>query len=190
MKLPLFQSVRDPTVLHAYLYAACNTYDVMPSGIVINSVKDAVAVISKMFESAHREIVFVTSPSLLSIAGTYDTVASARRFIEEGGVIRGITTVSRANVDEARMRMAVGLDLRHNDRCHELSMFVCDEQHSISGINPGIDTYTLDTPVKGFWSEDPAYAAFLLAYFEDAWSQAVPGRDRIQELLKQHPRKG
>ncbi|MGZ4904577.1 MAG: hypothetical protein ACXV5I_07170, partial [Halobacteriota archaeon] len=61
----------------------------MPSGIVVNGVLDALAVISKIFESAHREIVFVTSASLLSIAGTYDTVESARRFIEKGGVLRG-----------------------------------------------------------------------------------------------------
>ncbi|MGZ7169560.1 MAG: hypothetical protein ACXVI5_08375 [Halobacteriota archaeon] len=124
---------------------------------------------------------------MLSIAGTYDTVESARRFIEKGGVLRGVTTISRANVDEARVRRDIGLDLRHNARPHELSMFVADKQYSISGINTGVDEYTLDTQVLGFWSEDPAYAACLLAYFELAWSEAVPAAERIQELLKQRP---
>jgi len=154
---------------------------VMP-GIVINSVKDAVAVVSKIVESAKREISFVTSPSLLSIAGTYDTVESAKHFIENGGVIRGITTISRANVVEARTLMDIGLDLRHNDQSHELSMFIGDKQYSISGINTGVDEYTLDTPVNGFWSEDAAYAEFLLAAFENAWAVAVSAKKRIQEL--------
>jgi len=155
---------------------------VMRSGIVINSVKDAVAVILEILELAQHEIVFVTSPSLLSIAGTYDTVEIAKRFIENGGLLRGITTISRANVEEGRARMDIGLDLRHSDQSHELSMFIGDKQYSISGINTGVNEYTLDTPVTGFWSEDPAYAEFLLAAFENAWAAAVPAEKRIQEL--------
>ncbi len=154
----------------------------MPSGMVINSVEDAVAVISKILESAEREIVFVTSPSLLSIAGTYDTVEIAKRFIENGGVLRGVTMISRANVEETRMRLEIGLDLRHSEQSHELSLFVGDGRYSISGINTGVDEYTLDAPVTGFWSEDPAYAAFLLGSFENAWSQAVAAEERIREL--------
>ncbi len=80
------------------------------------------------------------------------------------------------------MHMDVGLDLRHSDQFHELSLFVGDKQYSISGINTGVDKYTLDTPVKGFWSEDPAYAEFLLALFENAWSHAVPANERIKKL--------
>ncbi len=156
----------------------------MRSGIVIYSVEDAVAVISKIFESARREIVFVTSPALLSVAGTFDTVERAKRFIEDGGVLRGVTTISRANVDEARMRMDVGLELRHSDQLHELSLFVGDKRYSISGINTGVDEYIADTPVIGFWSESPTYAEYLLASFENAWSTALPAQHRIDELMK------
>ncbi len=155
----------------------------MVSGIAINSVADSVAIISKILESAEREIIFVTSPSLLSIAGTYYTVERAERFIENGGVLRGVTTVSPANIEEICTRIDVGLDLRHSDYPHELSLFVGDKRYSISGINTGVDEYALDTPVSGFWSENPAYAEFLLASFENAWSKAVPAEERIQELL-------
>ncbi len=157
----------------------------MRSGVVITNVRDAAAVILKVLESARREIVFVTSPALLSIAGTFDTIAIAKRFIDNGGTLRGITTISRANVEEIRMLMDVGLNLRHSDEAHELSLFVADKQNSMSGLNTEVDDYALDTPVSGFWSEDPAFAAFLLAIFESAWSRAIPAEERIQELMKQ-----
>ncbi len=82
------------------------------------------------------------------------------------------------------MRMDVGLELRHGDQLHELSLFVGDRQHSISGINTGADEYTLGTPVIGFWSESPAYAEYLLAFFENAWSTATPAQLRIDGLMK------
>ncbi len=157
----------------------------MRSGMMINSVGDAVAVIFKILESARREIVFVTSPPLLSVAGTFDTVEIAKRFIDGGGTLKGITTITRANVEEIRMRMDVGLDLRHSGELHELSLFVADKQNSISGLNTDVGEYALDTPVSGFWSEDPAFATFLLTIFESAWSRAIPAEERIEELMRQ-----
>ncbi|MGZ4907995.1 MAG: hypothetical protein ACXV6K_06580 [Halobacteriota archaeon] len=154
----------------------------MPAGTEIITIHDAVVVIAKILDLAQHEIVFITSPSLLSIAGTYDTVETATRLIENGGVIRGITTLSRANLAEARMLMHIGLDLRHGDQPRELSLFVADKRYSMSGINAGVDKYTFDTTVNGFWSEDPTYAKFLFALFECAWSQAMPAEERIREL--------
>ncbi len=159
----------------------------MPSGTVINSVEDVVAVVLGIFESAKQEIVYLSSPSLLSIAGTYDTVSSAKRFIQNGGVMRGITTISRATVEEARMRLDIGVDLRHSDQSYELFMFVGDKRYSISAINIGIEEFTLDTPVTAFWSESPVYAEYLLTSFENAWTEAVPAEERIHELLEQEP---
>jgi|GEM_PF-3881307 len=59
-------------------------------GTVVNGVRDAVAVILEIIESAQHEIEFLSAPSFLSFAGTYATVESAKHFIENGGVIRGI----------------------------------------------------------------------------------------------------
>ncbi len=154
----------------------------MPAGAVINTVEDIVAVVLGIFDSAKHELVLLAPPSLLSIAGTYHTVERAKQFIENGGVLRAITTISPANVEEAQMRLDIGIDLRHSDQVHELYMFVGNGQHSISGINIGVDEYTVDTPVTAFWSEDPTYAEDLLASFESAWSKAVPAEERILEL--------
>jgi len=137
----------------------------MPVGTVVNSVEDTLAAVLGIFESTEHEIVYLVPPSLLSLAGTLDTVASAKRFLQSGGVMRGITSVSRVNVEEARLRLGIGEDLRHSDQPHEIFLFVGDKQYSVSSMNVGIDEFTLATPLVAFWSEDPTYAAYLLASF-------------------------
>jgi len=157
----------------------------MPAGTIVNGVKDIVAVVFNLYDYTKNEISFLVPPSLLSIAGTLDTLQHAKRFIENGGAVRAITTISRANVEESHTRLDIGEDLRHCDTLSEIFMFVGDKQYSVSSINIGVQEYTLDTPVTAFWSESPAYAEYLLASFENAWSQAAPAEERIQELLRQ-----
>jgi len=70
----------------------------MPAGSVIKSVKDAIAVVLGIFESAENEVVFLTPPSFVSLAGSYGTIEGAKRFIQNGGVLRGIIPISRANI--------------------------------------------------------------------------------------------
>ncbi len=96
--------------------------------------------------------------------------------------MRSITTITHDNVEESRRRLKAGQDLRHSDQPHELFMFVGDKGYSISSVNVGAEEYTLDTPVTAFWSEDSAYAEYLLTSFEAAWAQAVPAEERIQAL--------
>ncbi len=157
----------------------------MPAGTVINGVKDFVAAALEIFDKAQHEIIFLVPPSILSLAGTYDTVQRAKRFIDNGGVVRGVMSISPANVEEMRTRLDIGEDLRHSDEAQELFMFVGDEHYSVSAINISIDDYTLDTPVTAFWSDDPTYAEYLLASFENVWSKTAPAEERIQQLLKQ-----
>ncbi len=156
----------------------------MPSGTVLNSVENFIAVALKVFETAQHEIVFLVPPSLLSLAGTYDTVGRAKRFIEHGGVVRGIMSISRDNIEEMQVRLDIGEDLRHSDEVHELFMFVGDKRESVSSVNIGVEEFTLDTPVTAFWSDDPTYAEYLLTSFEAAWARAVPATQRIEELEK------
>lgn len=158
----------------------------MPAGMVINNLKDALATIVEILESAQNEIAFLVHPSVFSIAGaSYDTMPRAKRFIQNGGRLRGVTTVTRTNIEETKMRLAMGEDLRHSDLNYEIFMIVGDRQQSLSSINIGVEEYTLDTPMTAFWSESPVYAEYLLASFEQVWSQAVPAKERIEELLKQ-----
>ena len=158
----------------------------MPAGTAINNLSDALAIVVKVIESAQREIMFLVPPSVFFIAAaSCDTMPRARRFMQNGGVMRGITTVSATNVEETRMRLEMGEDLRHSDLHYEIFMIVADRLQSMSAINIGVREYTHDTPITAFWSESPVYAEYLLGSFENAWSQAVPARERIQELLRQ-----
>ncbi len=157
----------------------------MPAGAVIKGQKDGIAVVIELFETAEREVDFIAPPSMLSIAGTYGTLASATRFIQSGGVVRGVTTITPANREEMQMRLDAGFDLRHYDMRYELFMFVADRQKSISAINIGVEEYTFDTPITAFWSDNPSYAEYLLASFESVWAQAIPAKQRIQELEKE-----
>ncbi len=168
------------------IYIAClNIFHVMPAGIVINSVEDFIAMSLQILDTAEREALFLYPPSLLSLAGTCDTVEHVKRFVERGGVVRGITTVSPANIEETRMRLDAGEDLRHSNTAHEVFMFVGDRQHSVSVTNVGVEEFTLDTPITAFWSDDPTYAAYLLVLFETAWKNAIPADQRLHELEKE-----
>ncbi len=157
----------------------------MPAGVIINSVQDFMAATLEIPDKAQRELVFLVPPSLFAIAATFNTVPKAKQFIQNGGVIRGVIPISGANIRGVRMRLDIGEDIRHSDEVHELYMFVGDRRYSVGAINVGTDPYTLDTPITAFWSEESTYAEYLLTSFEQAWSQAVPAKDRIEALLKQ-----
>ncbi len=157
----------------------------MPAGLTINSLKDALAIVVEIVESAQKEVIFLAPASVLSLASaSFDSISRAKRLMQHGGVVRGITTVSHTNVEELQMRLAIGEELRHSDLYYEIFMIVGDKQQSLSAINIGVHDYTFDTPVTAFWSENPTYAEYLLTSFENAWSRAVPAEERIQKLLQ------
>ncbi len=54
----------------------------MPAGTVVTNLDDAIALVVEVFESARHEINFLFPPSMLSVAGTYDTVESAKQFMQ------------------------------------------------------------------------------------------------------------
>jgi len=177
-------TVCDTALCYALIYTPPEYSLIMPAGSIITNAEDFVAVVLKILETARHETAFIFSPSLLSFAGTYDSAEHAKRFIENGGVVRGIVPISLANIEAARLRLDIGEDLRHSDEVHEFLMFVGDRRYSISAINIGIDDFTGGTPFTAFWSESLPYAEYLLASFENAWSRAIPAERRIQELLE------
>ncbi len=158
----------------------------MPVATTIDNLKDALAIVVEIMESAQNELIFLVPPSVFSqAAASCDSLSRGKRFMQNGGVMRGITTVSSTNLEETRMRLAMGEDLRHSDLTYEFFMSVGDRQQSLSTINVGVSEYTLDTPITAFWSDDPTYAEYLLTSFENAWSRAVPAAQKVEELLAQ-----
>ena len=154
----------------------------MPSGLVINSVKDVLAAALGILDSAQKEVVWVIPASINSLSLTYGGVEKIRAFIQKGGLSRGVVQISPANIKEIQTFLDAGEDIRHSDEGHEVYMFVGDKQQSISSLNIGVKEFTLDTPVTAFWSDSPAYAEYLFTSFENAWLQAVTAEKRIREL--------
>jgi hypothetical protein len=158
---------------------------VMPHGFIINGVKDALAAALGILESQQKEVAWLVPPSVHSLATTLGFLEAMRAFVKRGGVSRGIVAVSRENVDEIRMSVESGEDIRHSDAVHEVFMYVGDKQKSVSALNIGVVEFRLDTPVAAFWSEDPTYIEYLLAAFETVWAQAIPAQERIEQLEKE-----
>ncbi len=157
----------------------------MPTGFVINNVKDTLAAALQILESAREEVVWLVPASINSLSMTYGGVEKIRAFVQKGGVSRGIVTISQANVEEIKAFLDAGEDIRHSDEVHELFMFVGDKRESVSSINIGVEEFTLETPVTAFWSQSPVYAEYLLTSFETAWSRAMPAEERVRALLEQ-----
>jgi hypothetical protein len=157
----------------------------MPIGTVINNVKDVLAAALGIVDSAQKEVVWVIPASINTLSLTYGGVEKIKAFIQKGGLSRGVVQISPANITEIQMFLDAGEDIRHSDEAHELYMFVGDKQQSISSLNIGVKEFTLDTPVTAFWSDSPNYAEYLVTSFENAWSEAIPAKERIKELLEQ-----
>jgi len=157
----------------------------MPHGFIINGVKDALAAGLSIFESEEKEVAWLVPPSVHSLAAALGLFEAMRAFVKRGGVSRGIVFVSGENVDEIRMSVESGENIRHSEAVQEVFMCVGDKQKSVSALNVGVVEYTLDTPVAAFWSEDPTYAEYLLAVFETVWARAIPAQKRIEELEKE-----
>ncbi len=154
----------------------------MPVGTVVSGVEDTVAAVTEIRKSAKDEVIWIVHPSLLTLSFDYDILELAKRFIRDGGVIRGVTTISRDSLDTVRAVLNIGEDVRHSDSLSEVFMYIGDLQHSISSINVGVNEYMPGTPLICFRSDDPTYAEYLLTSFENAWAYATPAEKRIQEL--------
>ncbi len=157
----------------------------MPSGFIMHDVTNTLAAALEILESAREEVVWLIPASVNALSMTQGFVEKVQVFIQKGGVSRGIVDMSSTNIREIQAFLDVGEDIRHSDVTCEVFMYVADKRRSISSINIGVTEFTFDTPVVAFQSDDPTYAAYLLTSFENAWSQAIPAEERLQELLKQ-----
>ncbi len=130
----------------------------MPSGLIINGVKDALAAALQILESAHEEVIWLIPSSIHSLSVTHGYFEQTKAFIERGGVARGIVSISLANIEEIQMSLESGEDIRNSDNVQEIFMYVGDKRDSVGSIDIDVSDYTLDTLAVCFWSEDPTYA--------------------------------
>ena len=153
----------------------------MAERIVIESVRDALAVGSNIIEAAEKEVVWLLEPAILGLSFQFSIPKKSKMLIEKGGRVRGITKISGTSLDIVRKLLDNGEELRHIDQYQGAFMLIGDKKQSISSINVNTE-FGLDDPIVAFWTDDQAYADFLAATFEAAWNEAVDAEKRVREL--------
>jgi hypothetical protein len=153
----------------------------MAERIIIESVRDALAVGSNIIEAAEKEVVWLLEPAILALSFQFSIPKKSKMLIEKGGRVRGITKISGTSLDIVRKLLNNGEELRHIDQYEGAFMLIGDKKQSISSINVNTE-FGLDDPIVAFWTDDQAYAEFLAATFEAAWSEAVDAEKRVREL--------
>jgi hypothetical protein len=155
---------------------------IMARGIIIESVKDALAAGSNIIESAEKEVVWVLEPSILALSFQFGIPNKSKMLIEKGGRVRGITKISGSSLDVARKLLDNGEDVRHVDQYQGALMLLGDKKESISSISVDTGDLSLDDPLVAFWTDDRSYAKFLIATFEAEWNKGVDAEKRLREL--------
>jgi hypothetical protein len=154
----------------------------MAEKVIIETVKDALAVGSNIIESAKKEILWLLPPAMLVLAAQYGLSEKSKMLIEKGGRAQGITEISGPYITVVRELLNNGEDVRHIGQYRGAFMLVADKRESISSITLDSEDISLEDSLVAFWTDDPAYAEYLVTTFEAAWKQAVDAKKRLQEL--------
>ena len=154
---------------------------------ILKSVKEVVSVTLSAVASAEREWVAVIPP-IASVISSLFIIEDDKKFIGRGGRIRFITDITYPYIESIREHFDVGMEVRHFDKYSGLLFFVFDEKICLNVINiADVKRVSLNIPLSVLWTDDPAYAQYLISTFEMVWQQSIPAEQRIQELLKQGP---
>jgi len=98
----------------------------MTDGTIIKSIKDAVAVISQIIESAENEVAWLVPRPSLVYALHYNIIEQSKMLIQSGAHIRGIVDFSYPYIGIIQQLLDAGQDVRHFDKHQELFMVVAD----------------------------------------------------------------
>ncbi len=154
---------------------------------IIKSVKELISATLTLTSAVKKGFIYVVPAEMLVITELFGIGEEAKKVIEQGGFIRGITDIHNADILPAQEHLDRGEDLRHHSSYGGLYFAVVDNKHCVSAINVAINRIALDERVSLLWADDPKYAEYLTATFELLWKQSVPAQERIQELLEQGP---
>jgi hypothetical protein len=154
----------------------------MSGKVVIESVTDALAVASNVVESATNEIVWLLPPEMLIFSDQFSITEKCKTLIENGGRVRGITQITGIYRDVIQKRIDYGEEIRHVDSYQGAFMLVGDKKESISAIYLDLEELSLDDELRAFWTDNEAYADYLMSAFEFEWNNAVDANKRLLEL--------
>jgi hypothetical protein len=154
----------------------------MESGTIIESVKDAIAVASGIIERAEKDVAWLVPAPLLVIADKYNLKEKSKVVLQNGGRIRGITSISSPYVDAVRELVYVGEEVRSVQNYSGVFMLIGDKNQSISSINVIAEDLSLDDRIIAFWTDNVDYVEYLLSIFENVWQGATDAQDVLSEF--------
>jgi hypothetical protein len=98
----------------------------------IESVRDLLAVAGEMVEAAETEIAYPVPPSILGFAPQYSFLkAGAKKIMQNGRRVRGITTLSCYYIDAVRQLTDIGEEVRHVGQSQEVLMCATKRRASV-----------------------------------------------------------
>ena len=156
---------------------------------IIKSIKELVSATITLTSAAKNGFLYVVPGEMLAIASLFGINAEAKKIVEQGGSIRGISDIRYTDIAPAQEVLDIREDLRHYNNYRGVYFAVVDRRHCVSAINVDINRIGLDEPISLLWTNDPIYADYLTATFEVLWRQSAPAEQRIKELLQQGPPK-
>jgi len=156
---------------------------------IIKSVKELVSATITLTSAAKNGFLYVVPGEMLAIASLFGINAEAKKIVEQGGSIRGISDIRYTDIAPAQEVLDIREDLRHYNNYRGVYFAVVDRRHCVSAINVDINRIGLDEPISLLWTNDPIYADYLTATFEMLWRLSAPAEQRIKELLQQGPPK-
>jgi hypothetical protein len=154
---------------------------------ILKSVKEVLTVSLSAVAAAEKEWVAVIPP-IATVVSSLFVIEDDKKFISRGGRIRFITDITYPYIESIREHLDVGMEVRHFDKYSGLLFFVFDEKTCLNVINIAeLKSVSLNIPLSVLWTDDLAYAQYLVSTFEMVWQQSIPAEERIQQLLEQGP---
>jgi hypothetical protein len=154
----------------------------MAEKIIVENVTDALAVGSNVIESAKNEIVWLVPPEMLVFSAQFGLTEKCKKLIENGGRVRGITQITNVYRDVIQQLLDIGEEIRHVDNYQGAFMVVGDKKESISSIYLDLEELSLDDELRAFWTDNEAYADYLMSTFDFEWNGAVDAKKKLTEL--------
>jgi len=154
---------------------------------ILKTMKDVVAITLSALASAEEDW-FAVVPPILTVFSSLFFVEDDKKFIDRGGRIRFITDITYPYVELIQEHLDARMEVRHFDKYSGVLFCAFDRKIGLSAINAAdVKRVSLKEPVSVLWTDDQAYARYLVSTFELLWQQSVPAAERIQELLEQGP---
>jgi sugar-specific transcriptional regulator TrmB len=153
---------------------------------ILKSMRDVMGMTLSSVASTEKEWVAVV-PAILTVFSSLYVLEDDKKFIDRGGKIRFITDITYPYVELVQQHLDIEIEVHHLDKYTGILFCVFDRKISMNAINADLKRVSLNEPVSVLWTDDAAYAQYLMSTFEMIWGQSIPAAQRIEELSKEGP---